>query len=156
MHWCMQHVLESGQTPLGHHQKWKAEVRLSPDDPSLLMHESLCKIWQTMCCYDQLDASNLACAELLTRQLQLIEDKHLDRLDSSSSAGRATGPYQDTHLYLGTTSTRGGVIVCPKLQKWIGEQLAAESLVLKERRKAREERALSRPNPKKGAKSDES
>ena len=47
-------------------------------------------------------------------------------------------------------------MVCPKLQKWIGEQLAAESLVLKERRKAREERALSRPNPKKGAKNEES
>ena len=49
----------------------------------------------------------------------------------------------DTHLLLGTSDTRGNVGVCPELQSWLGEQLSKEALATKERRKAREERALA-------------
>ena len=43
----------------------------------------------------------------------------------------------DAHLYLGIGQTRGHIMVCPSLQEWIGEGLRKESLVLKERCKAR-------------------
>eukprot|EP00972_Heterocapsa_arctica_P046889 6921598-Heterocapsa_arctica.AAC.1 len=46
-------------------------------------------------------------------------------------------------LLLGTTDTRGRVGVSPALQSWLGEELAKEAMANKERRKAREERALA-------------
>eukprot|EP00959_Pyramimonas_sp_CCMP1952_P438909 9188970-Pyramimonas_sp.AAC.1 len=41
-------------------------------------------------------------------------------------------------------STRG-LMVCPALFEWISKQLAAESAIAKERRRAREERQLLHP-----------
>ena len=58
---------------------------------------------------------------------------------------RATGDIEhDSHLYLGTGLSRGDLCVCPLLQSWIAEQLSAESAILKEQRKAHEERTLTR------------
>ena len=53
----------------------------------------------------------------------------------------------ETHLFLGTAETRGNVCVAPLLQNWIGEELAKEAAAAKERRKAREERALAGKAP---------
>jgi hypothetical protein len=52
----------------------------------------------------------------------------------------------------GTGKVRGNLCVCPALQDWISEELRKESAVLKERRKAREERSLlrDRNKPNKG------
>eukprot|EP00974_Lingulodinium_polyedra_P064300 6210537-Lingulodinium_polyedra.AAC.1 len=72
---------------MGHHTKWRAEARLASDDPQLLMHECLSKIWHTALCYDQLDGSNLACLELVVRQLQYIEErKAQQRQDTNRSS----------------------------------------------------------------------
>eukprot|EP00973_Karenia_brevis_P012187 1654947-Karenia_brevis.AAC.1 len=59
-----------------------------------------------MVCYDQLDITNLASAELICRQIQLIEYKYQDRLPISSSSTDA-----DAHLFMGQGSTRGGAYV---------------------------------------------
>ena len=48
----------------------------------------------------------------------------------------------DSYLLLGTSETRGNVGVSPELQRWLGDELSKEVLASKERRKAREERAL--------------
>ena len=48
---------------------------------------------------------------------------------------------------MGSSSrSRAGSIVSPKLTEWIGTEMQKEAMVAKERRKAREERALSRKN----------
>ena len=51
---------------------------------------------------------------------------------------------EDEHLYLGTSETRGMLMVCPSLASFVSEQLRADASVLKERRKLREERLLNR------------
>ena len=53
------------------------------------------------------------------------------------------GLEDDSHLMLGTYETRGNIGIAPSLQKWLGEELGKEALAQKERRKAREERALA-------------
>ena len=50
----------------------------------------------------------------------------------------------DHHIYAGT-ATRAGLCISPKLQEWVAQELSKESAVLKERRKAREERQLRKP-----------
>ena len=73
--------------------------------------------------YDQLEGAELACMELVARRAQMVELKYKDR------------------VYLGTSETRGSLVVCPSLQKNVGEQLHLVSLAAKERRKAAEERS---------------
>eukprot|EP00974_Lingulodinium_polyedra_P023945 2319034-Lingulodinium_polyedra.AAC.1 len=95
---------------MARHSKWKAEVRLPADDPSVLMHECLSKIWQTFVCYDQLDGSNLAGMELLVRQLQFIEERTAQQQEARRQPGSSGSAYDDSHLYLGIGATRGGVM----------------------------------------------
>ena len=84
--------------------------------------------------------------EILCRQLQLIEEPHRDRLSGGSSDG-----LDEKHLF-GGSAHRTNLCVCPALQEWVGEEMRKESLIMKERRKAREERSLMRPGGPRGGK----
>ena len=91
--------------------------------------------------YDQVDVTNIFGAEILSRQVQLAEEKWKDRVSGSLPTGDTE---HDSHLYLGTGLSHGDLRVCPLLRAWIAEQLSTESAIPKERRKAREERTLTR------------
>eukprot|EP00973_Karenia_brevis_P003209 442771-Karenia_brevis.AAC.1 len=67
-------MAENGGTPLGWHAKWRADGKLQATDAGVSTHELACKMLQTMCCYDQLDVGNLASAEIMARQLQIVEE----------------------------------------------------------------------------------
>ena len=49
----------------------------------------------------------------------------------------------ETHIFLGGRDGYGIAAVSPKLLEYVSEKLKAEAAVSKERRKAREERALA-------------
>eukprot|EP00974_Lingulodinium_polyedra_P097645 9465705-Lingulodinium_polyedra.AAC.1 len=134
----------------GWHQRWRAEMRLQAHDQGVSMHEVCCDILDALCSYDQLNAANLAAAEHAARQLQLVEEKWKDRTSSSADSQEQQ---QDMYLYAGR-ATRGNLCICPLLQEWVAAELAKEYSVAKEKRKAREERALARPKPKAGAKAE--
>jgi hypothetical protein len=140
--WLTRMLSEGSSTPLNHHAKFIAFFKLSPGDPVALQHEAWCKVLQTMVCYDQLDVHNLASAELVCRQLQLLEDRH----SMVSDKGEAAAASEESSLYMGTSTAHGAVLVAPELKSWIAGELAREASILKERRKAREERTLSRNN----------
>jgi len=139
-------MLENGGTPKGWHRRWQAEMRLQAHDAGVGVHELCCMLLEALCCYDQLNASNLAAAEHAARQLQLVEERHKDRVVGSVESQDL---HRELHLYAGG-STRGNLCICPALEEWISEQLRHEAAINKERRKAREERLLARP--KKGDK----
>ena len=73
----------------------------------------------------------------------MIELKHKDRLISSGNGGVE----DDQHLYLGTGQTRGLIMLAPALEEWVAGELGKEASAAKERRKMREERALTKPGP---------
>jgi hypothetical protein len=74
----------------------------------------------------------------------MIHEKWKHKMPSlSGGSGSGGGMEEDTYLLLGTHETRGNVGVCPALIAWMGEELSREALASKERRKAREERALA-------------
>ena len=75
--------------------------------------------------------------ELLARRAQVIGLKLKDRVWPT----RDMDPFSDSHLYLGTSETRGSLMVCPALEKYVGEQLHLGPLAAKERREAAEERS---------------
>ena len=61
--------------------------------------------------------------------------------------GSGTDPFEDTHLYSGISQTRGLLMVCPALERYVGGELKDEFKASEARRKAHEERKL-----RKGAK----
>ena len=115
-----------------------AAFKLGPNDPVSIQHDMLSKILATMLTYDQLDISNLASAEMVARQLQLLEEKQ-----AAAAATDSTGA-EESALFLGAPTSHSAVLVAPDLKLWISQELAREASVLKERRKAREERNLAR------------
>ena len=92
--------------------------------------------------YDQLDLPQISSLELMMRRAQMIELKYKDRV--VPVATNSADPFQDMHLYMGLSETRGLLMVAPSLEKYIGEELHKEALSSKERRKAAEERAAAK------------
>eukprot|EP00973_Karenia_brevis_P075468 10482130-Karenia_brevis.AAC.1 len=135
------------------HSKFMAETRLDYSAHGTAEHMTWCKFFEILITYDMLDAGKLASAELGARKIQMIHDrwKHkLPQLGASGGASAGSGAIDDdSFLLLGTYETRGNVGVSPELQQWLGESLSKEALAAKERRKAREERALGTQGQKK-------
>ena len=107
-----------------------------------MTHELLSEILELATTFDQLDVSNLACMECLCRHAQYIEQRVKKKRESGKD-------FDSQDYYLGRTRRTGGAIISPELLKWVAESAARDSAILKEERKAAEERALQRA-PKKG------
>jgi hypothetical protein len=114
-------------------------------------HLSYCEVLEASATYDQLNIPALAGLELVCRQIQICEDKLSHRFDDTT----ADAPSQDYFLMSGSTSKQQ-LCVCPTLMTYITGETAKRNAILKERRKAREERVLAHPKkgPKKGAAPD--
>jgi len=148
--WVLQHMGENGGTPLAWHSRWLSLSRVAAHEAVATQHEGLCRILQLSTTFDQLDICNISAMELVCRQLQLLEakeyEKHLGKQNEE-----VTSALVDNRLYMGVGTSRGGLCICPKLEEFLSKELASEAAVMKEQRKAREERVLARP--KKGDKS---
>ena len=138
-------MYRNGGSPTAFHQRWLAEVRLEYGAAGVAEHLGLCKMFEIALVYGQLDLCVIAAFELAARRVQAIHDKWKHKLPSQSGLGAtgATGLDDDTHLLLGTSETRGNLGVAPELQRWLAEESSKEASAAKERRKAREERALA-------------
>ncbi|CAK0900955.1 unnamed protein product [Prorocentrum cordatum] len=128
----------NGGTPLGRHARWRTEARLHASEYGVAEHEHACRLIEFMTIYDQLNVVGLASGELLARIVQLHEERYRERL-----APETKDDNLDTHLILGCDLARGNSCVSPQLAEHLKEELTKEWAVAKERRKAREERALA-------------
>ena len=68
----------------------------------------------------------------------MVEENYSDRLRSRDSF------HEDSDLFLKTTTGYGATCMSPQLREWISEQMKSEASIMKERRRAREERQLQR------------
>ena len=85
-------------------------------------------------CYDQLNMPNVSGIELLIRWMQMIE--HAVAQNPKKPAMENTG------FFLGNSSRTPGGGLTSALAKHVAAEAAKEASVLKEQRKAREEKAL--------------
>jgi len=149
--WVIEHILRHAGSGAAWHSKWKAEYKLNEDSDDVRHHEFLCKLLDTALTYDQINAPEHAHMELVARELQLIEERtyegsmKLAPKAKNGAKGQASGGLEDRverNLFAGAPQSRGNLCVSPDLSAWIALQLRDEAAVAKERRKAREERAL--------------
>ena len=139
--WVLRFMSENGGTPLARHSRFRSDARLSGTDPGVTQHETLCKLLQVAATVDQLDCTNLGVIELICREIQMIEEKYAERLRSHSELS------EESHHFLGTNMSKGNVCMSPALRDYIASEMRDEASILKERRKAREERQLQRAPP---------
>ena len=114
-------------------------------------------------CYDGLDVVNLAVMELILRQAQLVEFTYSDKGPAPPGAGGAggnegkknkgqgkgerAGLYEEGQIFLGAHREFGDTMVAPELLDYVSKEVEREASVMKQVRKAREERALARGAP---------
>jgi len=128
------------------HTKWRTEWELDTMSDRCRLHEFFCGVLETMVRYDQTHAPNLAVAELICRQLQYIEEQQYE--DSAAAGTKKVGKTDkvatdtETSIFMGTRAMHSGIYVWPEFTEWLAEQPRADATVAKERRQAREERAL--------------
>jgi len=139
--WVLRFIAEHDQAPRSRHTKWRHEAGLSPSDPYVDDHDLALRVIQLAIEYDQLNVGELASFELLARRAQMAEWRHRDRVIARSTVEDGL---DDEHLYMGTTETRGLVLMAPALADHVTSELHKEAAILKEKRKVKEERKASR------------
>jgi len=137
--WCVAFIKDQNGAPRARHARWKSDCKLKTDDSGVLDHELALRAMELAVCYDQLNISELASFELLARRAQLAEIKHKQALVEYSVGSSG---HEDEHLYLGTSETRGLLMVAPELETFVASELTKEAAVMKEKRKLREEKVL--------------
>ena len=138
----MRFMYSNGGTPTSFHQRYLAETRLDYSAGGISEHGVLCKFFEIATMFDFIDVGRSAACELLARKIQIIHDRWKHKSPSFAAGGNNSGIDDDSFLLLGTYETRGNVGICPELVTHLGIEIGKQASVDKERRKAREERAL--------------
>ncbi|CAK0895469.1 unnamed protein product, partial [Prorocentrum cordatum] len=135
--WVSCCIRDHDVAPRSRHAKWRAEVGLTAGDQSVIDREFCCRLLQLAVVYDQLNITELACMELVSRKSQMCEYRHRDR---AIGATQGDDLLEDADLYLSLGKTRGLVMVSPSLLSYVSDKLRTEAAILKDKRKMWEER----------------
>ena len=138
--WCVDFLGQEDRHPRARHTKWRHEAQLMNSDIGVADHELVMRTLELAIVFDQLNVSELCCFELLLRKAQVSEWRHRDRI---CGQGAGDDIADDEFLFLGTSETRGMLMVCPELSDHITAELHKEATVMKERRKLRDERRIA-------------
>ena len=96
-------------------------------------------------CSDQLDLPNLSAVEHLLREAQMVEHHYhiLGRAADEklhAQAKKQRLPLHEVDLFMGAGRSSHESMVCPELVEHVAKSLEREALILKQSRKARDER----------------
>lgn len=148
--WCVRFLNRRNGGPMDHHRWWMTNHGLQADAWGATEHENLMKILDRLGRFDGLDLSNLAGAELAFRRLQLIEYFYSDR---GPGGGKGSGKNKEKKVdeaykaeaavFTGTHREFGDTMVAPELLDYVSKEVEKDASVMKQVRKAREERAAA-------------
>ena len=149
--WCVRFLNRRNGGPVDHHRWWMQNHGLKSDSWGVSEHDTLMKMIDKLGRFDGLDLSNLAGAEVAFRRLQLIEFMYSERgpgggkgSSKSDKKDAMTSLQQhEASIFAGAHKEFGDVMVCPALLDFVAKEVEGEAAVLKQVRKAREERAAA-------------
>ena len=139
--WVLRFVLENGGAFSGWHARWVQLAKLSLSEPAAVEHEAFCRILDQAISFDQINPLAVSFVESAARSSHSVEERIQDR-NLKSKKSEDTVFTSEASLMSGSAE-RSGLCICPALKEYVAEELREESAVLKERRKAREERTLA-------------
>ena len=137
--WLYRYVAEHGGSFDARHSKWAAEQKIEHDTAGYHIHDMLGCALDLALTFDQLDTPNIAAMEMVDRCYQLVEE--------TSGTMRVEGieHYKGRDV---SGSVRRGIALSPQLAKHTVDQMAAQTEILKQRRKAREESEATKSKKK--------
>lgn len=148
--WCIRFLNRRNGGPSDHHRWWAQNHALKPEAWGVGEHDHLMKVVDKLGRFDGLDLANLAGAELIFRRLQLIEYVYSER-GPGGGKGQPKGDkknqdaaqsYEAT-IFAGGHKEFGDTMVAPQLLEYVAKEVEGEAAVMKQVRKAREERSLA-------------
>ena len=152
---------------MDHHQWWQHSRFLPSDEPRVQLHQLGCRVLELAGTYDHLDVSNLACLELLLREVQKIEHHNRCMEDGhhSGKGGKGQGSraayarsgavfHQDA-VFSGLSRAKGEIMCSPALLDFVGKELERDTNVQKQLRKTEDERLLAQKDQRGGKKTEE-
>ena len=149
--WCLRFLRRQQQHPDDYHRAWMNRNKLSPHDWGVDAHRIALRAVALGGCSDQVDLTNLALAEHLLREAQLVEhhyrniERDHEEKNRKERKGGAVGlPAQEVELFLGAEKGAVDCMISPDLTEFVSKALERDANVQKQSRKAREERALAR------------
>lgn len=137
---CDWHLRENAKLsidPAARHARWRSNNGQKEEMKTCVIHEMLSEIYDYAITIDQLDVVNLVSMELLVRFLQHVESEVKKRQEASKDVDNSV-------YFLGRTRKTGGALICPLLVSFAAERATEDYRILKEQRKAAEERKLAK------------
>jgi len=167
--WCCQFIDRKRGGPVEHYNAFISFYRLNKDDYGVSHYENIMKMLEHLGCWDQLNLPDLVGVELAMRQAQLYEyiySMEFEAQQARGSGGSAPvegdnkdkskrgrgrggglhkfGILDEAAVFTGAAKDDGRSMICPTLLEHVSKQVERDAGILKQIRKAREERrALS-------------
>ena len=153
--WVVNFFTRRGTGPEDHHRWWVTTCRLNNADWGVSEHSQCCRYLEMAGGWDQLDMPNVSIIELVARRLQTIEFQYCERVrqaDKSTVFGYGVSPSvvgsvplssEEADIFDGQERIHSTLCCSPALVKHVSDQLKDESMIAKEARKAREEKAMA-------------
>ena len=154
--WVCRFLTHLGRTPTEHHRSWKQLLRLSDSGWGVDIHRVALEVLEVSGSYDQLNLANIAGLEKLLREAQFIEWQYAESAKKQADGGGDGGKKPkgggkgdvlvsgELQLFTGKHKEYGNIMISPELLEYVAKEAEKEVNVMKQVRKAREERALSR------------
>lgn len=148
--WCVRFLNRRNGGPQDHHRWWVQSHSLKPDAWGVAEHDHLMKALDKLGRYDGLDLANIAGVEMMFRRVQLIEYIYSERGPGKGASKGDGGKKEDkmnsiqqyeSTIFAGSHKEFGDVMVAPSLLEYVAKEVESEAAVMKQVRKAREERA---------------
>ena len=142
--WLAKAVVSQDTTFPRRHTWWKNALRLTDSSEGVAEHMFISELLDAALCYDCLNIGQLSCMELASRRYQYWEQHYQESLRAGQHGSSPAKAWQasETGLFLGQERSTAVALVCPALAEHVSSRLKDEASILKERRKAREERHL--------------
>ena len=132
-------LLARRNSPLDHHEFWRTTCKLQPEQIGVEEHSHLLELLDLAGRYDALDVTNLACMEHAARRIQTIEWGYADRLKPASSGLGGRIDVDEALAFSGRAGATSAM-VSPALLDHVKTVTERDALILKNIRKARDER----------------
>jgi hypothetical protein len=130
-------------SPEDHHMMWKTQAKLQSEQYGVAEHAHLLDLLETAGSYDQLDLGNCAFAEKLVRRLQVLVWSYAEKTREGTGGGTSSSgsrlDLEEVSAFSGKADN-SGIMVDPRLLEHVKAVTAREAEILKNIRKAREER----------------
>ena len=135
---------------MDHHRAFKVAFGVSRGDWGVDMHELAMRVLEHAGSFDGLDVPNLGSIEDVLRQAQLVEHAY-GQLESpaGSSGGKAKGGkgkygFDESAFFTGLHRETGELMICPELLDYVSKEVEKDVGIMKQLRKAREERSAAK------------